>query len=78
MLAELQDTFTRVCGGRRHNGVDVIDLDDYFDYSNVTADRRDTVYAKNVELKFHAHDTNGDGLLTLDEAELRCDSDGCA
>ena len=77
MLADVRDIFTHVCGGRTQNGVNVINLYDYFGYFNVTADRKGTDYANGVEIKFHAYDVSGDGLLTLEEVELRCDSDGC-
>jgi hypothetical protein len=78
MLAELQNTFSHVCRGRKHNGVNVIDLDDYFGYFNVTAGHKDSDYARDVEAKFRAHDVNQDGLLTIEEVQLRCSSDGCA
>ncbi|EXJ54722.1 hypothetical protein A1O7_10063 [Cladophialophora yegresii CBS 114405] len=77
MLAHLQSTFNHVCRGRKHNGVHVIDLDDYFGYFNVTTKRKDSDYAKDVEAKFRAHDINQDGLLTIEEVQLRCGSDGC-
>ncbi|ETI20174.1 hypothetical protein G647_08208 [Cladophialophora carrionii CBS 160.54] len=77
MLADLQNTFNHVCRGRKHNGVNVIDLDDYFGYFNVTAERRVSDYARDVEAKFRAHDINKDGVLTIEEVQLRCGSDGC-
>ncbi|KAJ9603107.1 hypothetical protein H2200_012402 [Cladophialophora chaetospira] len=77
MLADLKETFTHVCGGRTHNGANVVNLDDYYGYFNVTADQKGTDFAKSVRAKFHTHDINGDGFLTMDEAELLCDSNGC-
>jgi hypothetical protein len=77
MLADVQQTFARVGQGRRHNGIAVIDLEDYFGFFNVAEDRKETGFGKSVEAKFHAHDINGEGMLTLDEVKLRCDSSGC-
>lgn len=77
MLAELQSTFNHVCGGHQHNGVGVITLDQYLGFFNVSDEDRGRIFGKNVEAKFRAHDINGDGMLTLDEAKLLCDGDGC-
>ena len=49
MLADVQQTFTRVGRGRRHDGVAVIDLDDYFGFFNVTEDVKETAFGKSVE-----------------------------
>ena len=75
MLADLQRTFDSMGAG--HNGTGVVTLDDYFEYFNVSRSGRDTDYGKSVEAKFRIHDINGDGVMTIDEAQLRCDSDGC-
>ena len=77
MVAEFQETFDHMRNGRTSNGVGVVNLDDYYTFFNVTADRRDTIFAKSVEAKFHVHDINGDGLMTMDEGMLRCDASGC-
>jgi Ca2+-binding EF-hand superfamily protein len=73
---ELQETFDRVRRGRQHNGTPVIDLDDYLEYFNVTADRKGDSYGVSVQEKFRVHDVNNDGLLTLQEVHLVCDRHG--
>lgn len=65
-----------MCGGRQHNGIDVITLDDYFGFFNASDDGSD--YAYSVKAKFHAHDINGDGMVSFEEGQLRCDADGCS
>jgi hypothetical protein len=73
---ELEETFDRVCAGRKHKGRRAFDLDQYYGFFNVT-DTTDSLYAKDVEAKFRAHDIDGDGMLTFEEVQLVCDADGC-
>ncbi|OQV01615.1 hypothetical protein CLAIMM_06940 [Cladophialophora immunda] len=76
-LAELEETFDFVSKGRKRNGTSIITLDQYFSFFNVADNGTETDFGKRVEAKFRAHDKNGDGLLTVEEAQLLCDSDGC-
>ncbi len=66
-----------MCGGRKHNGAEVVTLDDYFGFFNVTGDHQGSDFSKSVAAKFRAHDVNGDGMVDFDEAQLYCDADGC-
>ena len=72
MLADHQSTFDSM-----HNGTGLVSLDDYFGYFNVSASDRDTDYGKSIEDKFRMHDVDGNGVLTVEESQLRCDSHGC-
>ncbi|OCT52222.1 hypothetical protein CLCR_09050 [Cladophialophora carrionii] len=76
-FADLEDTFDRVCAGRRHKGRRAFSLDQYFGFFNVTDTQKGGPYANSVEGKFRAHDLDGDGMLTFDEIQLVCDADGC-
>ncbi|OAP55436.1 hypothetical protein AYL99_10409 [Fonsecaea erecta] len=76
-LAELEETFSSVSRGEKRNGTSVITLDQYFGFFNVADNDTQSAFGKYVEAKFRAHDGNGDGLLTVEEAQLLCDSDGC-
>ncbi|KAH0848793.1 hypothetical protein AYO21_08234 [Fonsecaea monophora] len=76
-LAELEATFDSVSKGKKSNGTSVITLDQYLGFFNVADDGTETDFGKHVEAKFRAHDRDGDGLLTLEEAQLLCDSDEC-
>ncbi|EXJ69624.1 uncharacterized protein A1O5_07660 [Cladophialophora psammophila CBS 110553] len=77
MLSGLQETFDRVSNGKEKNGTSIITLDQYFGFFNVTDNGTETDFGKHVEAKFRAHDRNGDGSLTVEEAQLLCDRDGC-
>ncbi len=77
-LAELRETFNHVSRGRKYNDLEAITLDDYFGFFNVTDDRKGSYYGKGIEEKFHAHDINGDGLLSFEEVQLLCGEAGCA
>ncbi len=74
-LAQLRETFDHVCGGRTYNDSEIITLDEYYAFFNITDNSSD--YAQGVKAKFQAHDVNGDGMVTFDEAQLRCGADGC-
>ncbi|KIX93482.1 uncharacterized protein Z520_10902 [Fonsecaea multimorphosa CBS 102226] len=76
-LVELEETFDFVSKGEKRNGTSIITLEQYFGFFNVSSNGTQTVFGKFVEAKFRAHDKNGDGLLTVEEAQLLCDSDGC-
>ncbi|KAJ9607586.1 hypothetical protein H2200_007664 [Cladophialophora chaetospira] len=76
-LKDLKARFDHVSGGKTHNGVEAVTLDDYFSFFNITNDQQESPLAKNVAAKFQAHDVNGDGVLTFNEVQLVCDETGC-
>lgn len=79
-LAELEDDkafFKRVANSVATDGEDVITLEGYLHYFNVTDLTRGTAYGRGVIEKFHWQDRNRDGVLTFMESQLRCDADGC-
>ena len=66
-----------MCGGRKHNDIEVTSLDDYFKFFNVADNKRGTRFGNAVEAKFHAHDIDGDGFVTFEEGMLECNASGC-
>lgn len=76
-LAAAAAAFKDASDSVTEHGVDVITLDGYLAYFNVDALNLETAYGRSVVEKFHLHDTDGDGVLTFEETQLLCDTDGC-
>ena len=72
--AELEVTFNGVSNGitARINGSDVkvITKSQYLGFFNTSEETR---YGQNEVAKFHCHDVNSDGVLTLEEVNTLCD-----
>ena len=72
--AELEVTFNGVSNGvtARINGsnVKVVTKAQYLRHFNTSEETR---YGETVVAKFHCHDANGDGVLTLEEVNTLCD-----
>lgn len=76
-LTEAQTAFKDASKGAKAGGIDVITYDGYLEYFDIHGLNRETEYGQSVARKFHMHDHNGDGVLTFEETQLLCDTDGC-
>lgn len=79
-LAHVQETFDKVSGGMQVGGRRVVAREQYLAFFNVSGssvDGNGDAFAQSVLDKFHAHDQDGDGYLTLQEIQLFCDQSGC-